>query len=262
MNKKENSAQDDIRKQLEDMLLGGEQLDEKSANAKPIANDGEDGALSKVQHPNTRSMDFYQVKEDAEDESSKLLKSVIEFYLDAKIIKKNEYVKAKKLADEKALSNIVFSTKFLNHSIIKIMEEIDMGNIHPRLLEVLGQLQGQLMATVKMQSQYLITTENGYRKIKEDHDRNEFEKQLDANKSETSSDNLNITEGQNLKIRGTKNLMLGIKTQIEDAPFEEVKETKPRLTDPTNRPVNPSFVDKPKTDEEETNDFDIDEELF
>lgn len=261
--KKDKTGQDNIRKQLEDMLLGGEQIDEKAMKEKPVANGEEQGPLAKVQHPNTKQMDFYNVKDEIEGESKKLLKSVIDFYLDAKIIKKNDYLKYKKAVDEMTLSNIIFSLKTTQHAIIKLMEEIDMGNIHPRIFEVLAQLQNQMMVVVKHQAAYMITLEEGYKKIKDDHDRVEYQKSLD--KSGDTEETKAIGEGDSLKIRGTKGLMLSIKNKIEDSKHDEAEpeETKPRLTDPYNRPANPMESGDNITDRfDEENGFDIDEDNF
>jgi hypothetical protein len=259
--KKDKNTQDGIRQQLEDMLLGGEQID--NTGDKPIANGDEQGPLAKVQHPNTKQMDFYSVKDEIEGESKKLLKSVIDFYLDAKIIKKNDYLKYKKAVDEMTLSNIIFSLRTTQHAIIKLMEEIDMGNIHPRIFEVLAQLQNQMMVVVKHQAAYMITLEEGYKKIKEDNDRIEYQKSLDKGK-DSEDDMKTLGDGDSLKIRGTKGLMLSIKSKIEDAKIEgEIPETKQRLTDPHNRPANPMDAGDNVSDNfEEENGFNIDEDNF
>lgn len=258
--KKEKETQDSIRKQLESMLLNGEQMEDGEMKDSPVANEDGQNPLNKVQHPETKSMEFYKVKDDIETESKKLLKSVIDFYLDAKIVKKNEYIKYKKAVDEMTLSNIIFSLKTSQHAIIKLMEEIDMGNIHPRIFEVLAQLQSQMMVVVKHQAAYMITIEEGYKKIKEDHDRIEYLKTLDKGKTD---DKAQITEGDSLKVRGTKNLMIEIKNRIEDAKYEEVKDEKVRLTDPYNRPANPMDASNKSDDKfEEENGFDIDEDMF
>lgn len=261
--KEDKNTQDGIRKQLEDMLLGGEQIDEASMKDKPIANGEEQGPLAKVQHPETRNMNFYNVKDEIEGESKKLLKSVIDFYLDAKIIKKNEYLKYKKAVDEMTLSNIIFSLRTTQHAIIKLMEEIDMGNIHPRIFEVLAQLQNQMMVVVKHQAAYMITLEEGYKKVKEDHDRIEYQKSLDKDK-DGDDDIKTLGEGDSLKIRGTKGLMLSIKNKMDASKDSEKEpETKQRLTDPHSRPVNPMDAGDEASDKfEEEHGFDIDEENF
>lgn len=261
--KKDKEAQEAIRKQLESMLLQGEQISDSELKASPVANEGENNPLNKVQHPETQKMEFYKVKEDIEAESRKLLKSVMDFYLDAKILKKNEYVKYKKAVDEMTLSNIIFSLKTTQHAIIKLMEEIDMGNMHPRIFEVLAQLQGQMMTVVKHQAAYMITLEEGYKKVKEDNDRIEYMRSLDKEKQEPAQ----LGTGDKMKVRGTKNLMLEIRSRVEnaeDAKFEEIPADRPgRLTDPYNRPPNPMDAGKEAEDKfDEENGFDIDDELF
>jgi len=260
--KSEKDAQDVIRQQLENMLLNSDQISDSDLKASPIVNEGDQNPLQKVQHPETQKMEFYKVKDDIEIESRKLLKSVMDFYLDAKIVKKNEYVKYKKAVDEMTLSNLIFSLKTTQHAIIKLMEEIDMGNTHPRIFEVLGQLQGQMMTVVKHQAAYMITLEEGYKKVRDDFDRMEYMNSLDKDKNMGKPE---LGSGDNLKVRGTKNLMLEIRNRVEDAKYEEVKDEdkKTRLTDPYNRPPNP--MDKALDAEnkfDEENGFDIDEEMF
>ena len=252
-----DNSQDQIKKQLEEMLLGGETID--SSKITPIANDGElgEGALGKIQHPDTKSMKLYDVKQEVEDETKKLLKSVIDFYLDAKNIKKSEYkeyVKYKNMVDEMTISNIIFSLKTTQHAIIKLMEEIDMGNMHPRIFEVLAQLQNQMMVVVKMQAAAMITVEEGYKKIKNDHDMMEYQKSL-ANKDEIEIKQ--IEDGAPLKTRGTKNLMLTIKNSLDINPTEDM--LKPRLTDPSNRPINPYLSSDPEKEDRELDDFEEDQ---
>jgi hypothetical protein len=262
--KKDKSTQDTIRKQLEDMLLGGEQIDEASTKDKPVANGEEQGPLAKVQHPNTKAMDFYSVKDEIEGESKKLLKSVIDFYLDAKVIKKNDYLKYKKAVDEMTLSNIIFSLRTTQHAVIKLMEEIDMGNLHPRIFEVLAQLQNQMMVVVKHQAAYMITLEEGYKKIKDDNDRIEYQRSLDKGKDDEDSMKP-LGEGDSLKIRGTKGLMLSIQDNLKnkDKDDDDVPETKQRLTDPHNRPENPMDAGDNASDKfEDETGFEIDDENF
>lgn len=259
MTKEKDNTQAQIKKQLEDMLLGGENMDELASKITPIANDGEEGegALGKIQHPDTKSMKLYDVKKEVEDETKKLLKSVIDFYLDAKNIKKSEYkeyVKYKNMVDEMTISNIIFSLKTTQHAIIKLMEEIDMGNMHPRIFEVLAQLQNQMMVVVKMQAAAMITVEEGYKKIKNDNDMMEYQKSLEKGTGEVEIKQL---DGSPLKTRGTKNLMLSIKSSLEANPTEDI--LKPRLTDPSNRPINPYLSSDPEKEDRELDDFEEDQ---
>jgi hypothetical protein len=75
-------------------------------------------------------------------------------------------VEFKKKADTMNLSAMMFQLKSAQHAITKILEEIDLGNMHPRLFEVLAQLQSQIMQMPKDYQAYLEKMEQNYKKTK------------------------------------------------------------------------------------------------
>jgi len=151
---------------------------------------------------------------------------------------------------------LLFSMKSLQYMIIKLMEDVDMGNLHPRLFEVFGQLQGQILSAVKHNAAYSITLEEGYKKVKNDHDSIEMQRSIEEQSGKIDS----ITGGDGpIKTRGTKGLIAGMHKQItEDADFEEISD-KPRLTDAQNRPAGGPDMNKPIDPED---DFIVDDEMF
>jgi len=190
---------------------------------------GDDG-LQKLQHPDARQMDFYAVQGEAEKDAKKILRSVIEFYFDAKMIRENDYLRFKRRVDEMTISSIMFSLKTTQHAIIKALQEVDMGNVHPRLLEVLATLQNQLMVTVKHQASYMLTMEEGYKKVKEDQQVVDKERGAEDAPSEVIGSKINK------RVRGTKALILQLRQDATpDFPKRDDNET-PRLTDPHYRP--------------------------
>lgn len=256
MSKQDKNLQDEIRNNLESIL--------KSTNpGSEVSLDGEGAAVpAKLQHPNTRSMDFYGVKDELEKEAKKILKSVMEFYVDKKIINKDEYIRAKKQVDEMSLSNILFSLKTCQHAIIKLLEEIDMGSMHPRNFEVLAALNAQLMSVVKHQAAFMVTLEEGYKKVKHDHDAIEGEKQ----KTEDGTGTLLDSTGETilpLKVRGTKQLMEGLQSNLKKIKTDDINPDEVRLTDPKIRPENvvpPTETQKKNANEGES--FQVDDEMF
>lgn len=259
VNKKNlNEVQNKVRKQLEDLLLDTGNVN-PTDNKMPIVNDEGGGALPKAQHPNTKNLDVYKIKDEVEIESKKILKGVIDFYLDAKLIQKNDYVKYKKRIDEMSISNILFSLKTCQHAIIKLIEDIDMGNLHPRIFEVFGQLQNQMMVIVKHQAAFMATMEEGYKKIQEDHTRIEQQRMIENG---TVNDTIDKLDGGKVRTRGTKALMEGLK-KIEECKFEEIKddEKKVSLTDPMNRPENKVEGTIKPLDEDDDN-FSVDDDMF
>jgi hypothetical protein len=271
---KEKDVQEKIKANLEAIMnnMGVNTTPKSPANANPnsvavkqvkgMDLDGDpDGTLDKIDHPNSEPMNIHAERVQLEKEAKKVLNSVMKFYVDQKYIKKNDYVLAKKKIDEMALSSIMFSLKFTQLAMIKLLEDIDMGNTHPRNFEALATLNNQLMSTIKHQAAYMVTLEEGYKK--QQHDNTVVEEMRNAKPQEETIDKL---DGP-VKVRGTKNLMETIQTKlIEDAKFEYKKEEKPRLTDPGARPVNPladvTPKDKDANKNEDEDHFDLDDEYF
>ena len=226
-------AQENIRASLEAMLLG----DEKSDIAK--ASDIVDGEVAKLQHPDNKTMDFYAVKEETESTAKKVLASVMTFYLTKKMIKKDDYVRFKSSIDEMNMSNLQFSLRTTQHAIIKMLQEIDMGNTHPRIFEVLATLNGQLANAVKHMASYMLTLEEGYKKIRDDKQSIERDNNM-SGEEEIDTDTIEQIQTPETdlpsKVRGTKGLMQCIQDNkaarmAVDVPVQEIVTAK-RLTDP------------------------------
>ena len=103
---------------------------------------------------------------------------------------------------------------------MKVMEEITSGNTHPRLLEVMGQLQDKMASITKTQANYVLFLEDTYKKLN-----NESPVNPDSTRIESSSN-----EGKFFISVGTKNV-------IENLPQSEYVEDEVdnKLIDPTNK---------------------------
>lgn len=264
--KKSKDLQDDIRNNLQSILNSTAGPATSKDLTMPSIDD--DGLPAKLKHPDSRNMDFYAVKDQIEVDAKNILKSVMEFYVDKKIIKKDEYLRWKKQVDEEGLSNILFALKTCQHAIIKLMEEIDMGQLHPRNFEVLAALNGQLMSVVKHQAAFMVTLEEGYKKIKYDHD--QIEQQKKGTEEQEGEDVTSLP----LKVRGTRQLMQNLQNSIKDAEVIKDEETDgnapathPRLTDPLARPANtiaPTEAEKKESEDKKSDDnpLQIDDKHF
>jgi hypothetical protein len=115
-------------------------------------------------------LDYHNVKKDCEDTADEIVESVANFYLDARIIENTPYVKQKTNVDHITVSNLLFQMKTAEHAIIKLLEEIDNGNLHPRTFEVLSSLQRSKMEIVKHLAQFMIIMENNYKNLKIDYE--------------------------------------------------------------------------------------------
>ena len=77
------------------------------------------------------------------------------------------------------------------------MEEITSGNTHPRLLEVMGQLQDKMASITKTQANYILFLEDTYKRLNNDTPSNPDSVNIESNKN----------EGQFFISVGTKNVI-------------------------------------------------------
>ena len=130
-------------------------------------------------------------KHDFEDMSDKFTKkakditdSLFKNFVDIGIFEKNDYARHKKELDTINISNLFFQLKTLKIAVIKIMEEISAGNTHPRLLEVMGQLQDKMANITKMQANYILFLEDTYKKLNNEYPANPDSAKVPSNDSE------------------------------------------------------------------------------
>jgi len=153
--KEEIKLKEDLEKLLDDSL---KELKQSVISAKEI-----------LPPRNTTFMDYDHVKEYSDNNADNIVNSISMFYLNKNIIKEVEYVKQKSIVDKITVSNLLFQMKTAEHAIVKLLEEIDNGNLHPRTFEVLASLQKSKMEIVKHLSQFMVIMENNYKNLKEDY---------------------------------------------------------------------------------------------
>jgi hypothetical protein len=158
------------------------------------------------------SLDYYTVKETIDKESTQIVKSIAEFYLDTEIIDSVAYVTQKVKVDHITVSSLLFQMKTAEHAIIKLLGEIDGGNLHPRTFEVLASLQRSKMEIVKHLAQFMIIMENAYKNFREDYRIKKAE--LTDVESEDSNDD-------GIRTRGTRQLLKTLAKLKKDNSSEE-----------------------------------------
>jgi ABC-type thiamine transport system substrate-binding protein len=148
-----------LRDELERMLQDG--IDDLQLNI--------DSARDLLPAREGNFMDYEKVKTYADTKADNIVDSISEFYLSTEIIEEIPYVKQKSVVDKITVSNLLFQMKTAEHAIIKLLEEIDNGNLHPRTFEVLASLQRSKMEIVKHLAQFMVIMENNYKSLKEDY---------------------------------------------------------------------------------------------
>jgi hypothetical protein len=154
-----------------------------------------------------RPLDYQNVKVECEDSADDIVNAVANFYLDEKIIERTPYVKQKTAVDHITVSNLLFQMKTAEHAIIKLLEQIDEGNMHPRTFEVLSSLQRSKMEIVKHLAQFMIIMENNYKNLKNDY-------QIKA--AETSDTDHEEIDSNPMQTRGTRGMLEALRQAVPE----------------------------------------------
>jgi hypothetical protein len=190
----------------------------------------------------TEMMDFSGEKSTALSDAKALLDSITNFYVDMN--HPESHVENKKRMDTMNLSSMMFQLKSAQHAITKILEEIDLGNMHPRLFEVLAQLQSQIMQMPKDYQAYLEKMEQNYKKTRIEIDEKKHASGVVMDQQPGSDGvyiSTNISSDGGLRSRGTRGIMEGLRDIIGS----EIIDIRPEVIDP-NAIVNAR--DKKKID--------------
>jgi len=153
--KREKQLRDDLEKLIDTDLTEIKGLVQQAESVLPQRSSG--------------FLNYEVVKKDADTRAKKIVTSIAEFYLNKDMIREIPYIRQKNLVDHITVSNLLFQMKTAEHAIIKLLEEIDNGNTHPRTFEVLASLQRSKMEIVKHLAQFMVVMEQNYKNLKDDY---------------------------------------------------------------------------------------------
>lgn len=204
-----------ISEDLESMILGSEVPSLQEAQK------GDLPALGTV-----KPLNYEVVKKFADEKSESIVETVVLLYLPKEFVFEHDYIAQKMTVDKMTVSNLIFQMKTAEHAIKKLLEEMDGGNVQPRVFEVLAALQKSKMEIVKHLAQFMVMLENNYKSLRLDYESNRSEAThtQDAEAEEIRADST--------RFRGTKALMNSLQGFIQEAAqkksneeegFEEVK---------------------------------------
>lgn len=189
------SDNEDARDSIRD-LLGEDNLPIETGNNLPAFNEVE-------------RIDQNIVKDKATKKATKLVDSVLKLYLSNEMITKSEYVKAKAMVDRSTLTTLIGQIEKLEHALDVMINNIDNGEMHPRMFEVYAGLQKTMLELLKHQTLHMHAMEEGAKKIK--HDLDMYSDNI-IQAGEEIEDN---DETESLSM-GTRNLMRDIQNNIKE----------------------------------------------
>lgn len=205
IDQEQRQAQMSEREELENMLRStSDNLDALTEEAKK---------LSPRHKPIV--LDYPKIMETSQSEAEDIVTSSALFYLSQETIETEEYIQQKMRADMVTMSDLLRQTKVAEYAIIKMLEQIEEGDMHPRQFEVLGGFQRSKLELTKSIANYVVVMENNYKAIKEDHRVLREENTLNVD-SEVESKDGEVA-------RGTRGLMETIRGELDRKEKEQNK---------------------------------------
>lgn len=160
--KNDGNGKDIIRDSIADLLMDND--------ISVPSEDIDSQTLTFKRTPTPISANEVVTLEQSRKKATKVMEGLLRVYLSDKFISKNEYIQAKVNLDSMTLGNIMNQMEISQRAINVLMENIEMGDVNPKLFEALGKLQTTFIDLVKTQTNYIMNAGNEYEKIGIDKD--------------------------------------------------------------------------------------------
>ena len=125
----------------------------------------EDNELVFNREPSTLKSNAKRSVEKCKEKGKKIMDTLLRLYVSEGYISKSEYLNARVNLDASTLGTIIHQMEVSEEAINMLMEEINIGELNPKLFDSLGSLQRTLMELIKTQAAYISTAEETYKKI-------------------------------------------------------------------------------------------------
>lgn len=217
------SKDKNIKSQAEEIR---NELDNLIGDHDPIEEHVETDPQLPAKRPANKVSSYGEIKSSSTKKAKKTITSLMQFYLDADIIERDEYIQAKKKIDEMTMSSLIYQLQAGERALTTLLETIEDGEIAPRMFEVLATLQKSMLDIIKSQTMYLMAAEEGAKRMARDIEL--YKKRDDTREIEEATSNSGKSSNDTTQ-RGTKDLMRMIRDginsddsgDIEDAKIEE-----------------------------------------
>jgi hypothetical protein len=144
----------------------------------------------------------------AKGKAEKVMNTLLKLYMSDGFISKSEYVQAKVNLDSMTLGKIMNQMEVSEAAIQVLMDNIQMGDVNPKLFDALGNLQRTFIDLVKTQTAYIENAELEYKKIAQ-------EKEVSAD-DVIERDSKNEISSGGLKSSNQRELMQLIRNTVDN----------------------------------------------
>lgn len=110
-------------------------------------------------------LNLAEVDKNTRTKAQKIVISCMKLYFDAKILSQNEFMQAKASVTTSNIKTLFRQIKIAEHMVDKIVNGIDAGDMNPRLFEVAGQLQGNIIDMLKNVQLHVISMQEEFRRM-------------------------------------------------------------------------------------------------
>jgi len=110
-------------------------------------------------------LNIAEVDNKTKMKAQKIVLSCMKLYFDAKILSQNEFMQAKAAVTTSNIKTLFRQIKIAEHMVDKIVNGIDAGDMNPRLFEVAGQLQGNIIDMLKNVQLHVISMQEEFRRM-------------------------------------------------------------------------------------------------
>jgi hypothetical protein len=201
---------DEIRRELDDLISDEESID--------VESDPKDLPATQKSTQSTPPANYGEMKEKSSKKAKRTITSLMKFYLDADIIERDEYIKAKKKMDEMTMSSLIYQLQAGERALTTLLQTIDEGELAPRMFEVLATLQKSMLDIIKSQTMYLMSAEEATKRIARDieiYKKRDDQREIEDSGGDTSNKNIQ---------RGTKDIMSAIQQGINQSDEENIED--------------------------------------
>lgn len=188
-----------IRDSISDLLM---------ENDIDLSNDISDNTLT---FQKAQTINYYDggALSKAKAKAEKVMNTLLKLYMSDGFISKSEYIQAKVNLDSMTLGKIMNQMEVSEAAIQVLMDNIQMGDVNPKLFDALGNLQRTFIDLVKTQTAYIENAELEYKKIAQ-------EKEVSAD-DVIERDNKNDISTGGLKSSNQRELMQLIRNTVDSS---------------------------------------------
>ena len=130
--------------------------------------------------------------------AEKVMNTLLKLYMTDGFISKSEYIQAKVNLDSMTLGKIMNQMEVSEAAIQVLMDNIQMGDVNPKLFDALGNLQRTFIDLVKTQTAYIENAELEYKKIAQEKEVSSDDVIEKDNKNEISTGGLKSSNQREL----------------------------------------------------------------